>query len=82
MLEKELLAVSSIGGHLRSLRLDGLPWDILSLCLGNSCPKLCTERLVSMESALTAIEATGTIDEDRRLRLDESLPLAGGNVCE
>lgn len=30
-----------------------------------------------MESALTAIEATGTIDEERRLRLDESLPLSG-----
>jgi len=30
-----------------------------------------------MESALTAIEATGTIDEQRRLHLDESLPLTG-----
>ena len=30
-----------------------------------------------MESALTAIEATGTIDEQRRLRLDEALPLTG-----
>ncbi len=30
-----------------------------------------------MESALTAIEATGTIDEQQRLRLDESLPLSG-----
>ncbi len=30
-----------------------------------------------MESALTAFEATGTIDEERRLRLDESLPLSG-----
>ncbi len=30
-----------------------------------------------MESALTAFEATGTIDEERRLRLDETLPLSG-----
>ncbi len=30
-----------------------------------------------MEHALTAIEATGTIDEQRQLRLDHSLPLTG-----
>jgi len=30
-----------------------------------------------MDTALTAIEATGTIDKDRRLLLDESLPLTG-----
>ncbi len=30
-----------------------------------------------MESALTAIETMGTIDENHRLRLEESLPLTG-----
>lgn len=30
-----------------------------------------------METALTAIETTGTVDEDRRLRLDEALPVSG-----
>lgn len=30
-----------------------------------------------MEAAMTAIETTGTVDEDRRLRLDEALPVTG-----
>jgi hypothetical protein len=30
-----------------------------------------------METTLTAIEATGHIDEHRQLRLDEPLPIAG-----
>jgi hypothetical protein len=30
-----------------------------------------------MEAAMTAIETTGTVDEDHRLRLDEALPLSG-----
>ena len=30
-----------------------------------------------MEATLTAIEATGTIDENRQLRLDELLPVSG-----
>ncbi len=30
-----------------------------------------------MESTLTAIEVTGTIDEHRQLRLDHMLPVAG-----
>jgi hypothetical protein len=30
-----------------------------------------------MEATMTAIETTGTVDEDRRLRLDEDLPFAG-----
>ncbi|HEV7671653.1 MAG TPA: hypothetical protein VGS22_24290 [Thermoanaerobaculia bacterium] len=30
-----------------------------------------------MEAALTALETTGTIDEDHVLRLDEALPLPG-----
>ena len=30
-----------------------------------------------MEAAMTAIETTGTIDEDHRLRLDEALPVSG-----
>jgi hypothetical protein len=30
-----------------------------------------------MEAAMTAIETTGTVDEDHRLRLDEALPVSG-----
>jgi hypothetical protein len=30
-----------------------------------------------MESAMAAIETTGTVDEDHRLRLDERLPVSG-----
>jgi hypothetical protein len=30
-----------------------------------------------MEATLTAIETTGMVDEQHRLRLDENLPLAG-----
>ena len=30
-----------------------------------------------MESAMTAIEVTGTVDEHRRLELDENLPFSG-----
>ena len=30
-----------------------------------------------MDNALTAIEATGIIDEEKRLQLDQSLPLTG-----
>ncbi len=30
-----------------------------------------------MEAALTALETTGTVDEDHLLRLDEALPLPG-----
>ncbi|MEO6191465.1 MAG: hypothetical protein ABIS20_00520 [Thermoanaerobaculia bacterium] len=30
-----------------------------------------------MEAAMTAIETTGTVDEDHRLRLDEDLPVSG-----
>ncbi len=30
-----------------------------------------------MEAAMTAIETTGMIDEDHRLRLDEALPIDG-----
>lgn len=30
-----------------------------------------------MEAAMTAIEMTGTVDEDHRLRLDEALPVSG-----
>lgn len=30
-----------------------------------------------MAAAMTAIELTGTVDEDRRLRLDEALPVSG-----
>jgi hypothetical protein len=30
-----------------------------------------------MEAAMTAIETTGTVDEDHRLRLDEALPVPG-----
>lgn len=29
------------------------------------------------EAAMTAIETTGTVDEDRRLELDEALPVSG-----
>jgi hypothetical protein len=31
----------------------------------------------NMEAAMTAIETTGTVDEDHRLRLDEDLPVSG-----
>jgi len=30
-----------------------------------------------MEAAMTAIEMTGTVDENHRLRLDEDLPVSG-----
>jgi hypothetical protein len=30
-----------------------------------------------MEAAMTAIETTGTVDENHRLRLDETLPVSG-----
>jgi hypothetical protein len=30
-----------------------------------------------MKGTMTAIELTGTVDENRRLELDESLPIAG-----
>jgi hypothetical protein len=30
-----------------------------------------------MEAAMTAIETTGTVDEDHRLSLDEALPVSG-----
>lgn len=30
-----------------------------------------------MEAAMTAIETTGTIDREHRLRLDEALPVSG-----
>jgi hypothetical protein len=30
-----------------------------------------------MESTMAAIETTGTVDEDHRLRLDERLPVSG-----
>lgn len=30
-----------------------------------------------MEAAMTAIELTGMVDEDRRLRLDKELPVTG-----
>ncbi len=30
-----------------------------------------------MEAAMTALETTGTVGEDHRLRLDEALPLPG-----
>lgn len=30
-----------------------------------------------MEAAMTALETTGTVDEDHWLRLDEALPVAG-----
>jgi hypothetical protein len=30
-----------------------------------------------MEAAMTAIEVTGTVDENHRLRLDEALPVSG-----
>jgi hypothetical protein len=30
-----------------------------------------------MEGAMTAIETTGTVDEDHLLRLDEALPVSG-----
>jgi hypothetical protein len=30
-----------------------------------------------MEAAMTAIETTGTVDENHRLKLDEALPLSG-----
>ncbi len=30
-----------------------------------------------METTMTAVEVTGTIDEHRQLRLDSSLPIAG-----
>jgi hypothetical protein len=30
-----------------------------------------------MEAAMTAIETTGTVDEDHRLKLDEALPVSG-----
>ncbi len=30
-----------------------------------------------MEAAMTAIEMTGTVDEDHRLELDEALPVSG-----
>ena len=32
---------------------------------------------ITMEAALTALETTGTVDEDHLLRLDEALPLPG-----
>jgi hypothetical protein len=30
-----------------------------------------------MDAAMTAIETTGTVDEDHHLRLDEALPVSG-----
>lgn len=30
-----------------------------------------------MEAAMTAIEVTGTVDENHRLKLDEALPVSG-----
>jgi hypothetical protein len=30
-----------------------------------------------MEAAMSAIETTGTVDENHRLRLDEALPVSG-----
>lgn len=30
-----------------------------------------------MEAVMTAIEVTGTVDEHRQLRLDDSLPISG-----
>jgi hypothetical protein len=50
---------------------------------GPTCARLTADdyrsegRFFAMEITMTAVETTGTVDEERRLRLDEALPVPG-----